>query len=173
MAWGDANNGYLAIDRFGSDDTSGYLLRTSDGGKSWRPQLVAPSLIHGNGLVATAPKRAFALADGNQLFYTAAGGDQGTNSVVTITSNVKHLGRKGKTVTIRGRIAPAVAGADVYVSFRGVRGGSWTVLLPRPTGANGSFTLRRKVRKPAVVVAQWLGDADRNGDGSNLVTLKR
>src|SRR4051794_14094856 len=72
MAWGDARNGYLAVTRFGSNSRFGFLLRTSDAGKSWRPQLVAPTNIRVNGLVATASNTAFALADGNQLFYTAA-----------------------------------------------------------------------------------------------------
>ena len=173
MAWGDARNGYLAISRFGSNSTFGFLLRTSDGGKSWRPQLVAPTNIRVNGLVATAANTAFALADGNQLFYTAAGGDQGQPSVVSLKRNVKHVGRKGKVVTFTGRIAPAVAGADVYISFRRAGGGRWVTKLPRPTSASGTFTLRRKIKAPTIAVAQWLGDADHNGDGSNMVTLRK
>jgi hypothetical protein len=173
MAWGDARNGYRAIGRFGSNSTFGFLLRTSDGGKSWRPQLVAPTSIRVNGLVATAANTAFALADGNQLFYTAAGGDQGQQSVVSLKSSVKRVGRKGKLVTFTGKIAPAVAGADVYISFRRVGGGGWVTKLPRPTSGSGSFSLQRRIKTPTIAVAQWLGDADHNGDGSNLITLKR
>src|SRR4051812_32461551 len=173
MAWGDARNGYLSVPGFGSDSNSGFLLRTSDAGKSWRPQLVAPSRIVANGLVATAAQTAFALADTNQLFYTAAGGDQGQQSVVSIKASSKRIGRKGKTLTFTGKIAPAVAGADVFIKFRTVGSRHWSSFLPRPTSGSGSFTLRRKVTKPAIVVAQWLGDADHNGDGSNVITLKR
>jgi photosystem II stability/assembly factor-like uncharacterized protein len=173
MAWGDARNGYLSIPGFGLDSRSGYLLRTSDGGKSWRPQLVAPTRIVSNGLVATAAQTAFALADTNQLFYTAAGGDQGQQSVVSLKVSSKRIGRKGKTITFTGKIAPAVAGADVFVKYRAAKGGRWSTLLPRPTSGSGTFTVRHKITKPTIVVAQWLGDADHNGDGSSPVTLKR
>jgi photosystem II stability/assembly factor-like uncharacterized protein len=173
MAWGDGRNGYLAINRFGGNGSFGFLLRTSDAGKSWRPQLVAPTTIKNNGLVATAANTAFALADTNQLFYTAAGGDQGQQSIVSLKANVKHLGRKGKLVTFTGKVKPAVAGADVYISFRSAGGGRWVTKLPRPTSGSGSFSLQRRIRKPTIAVAQWLGDADHNGDGSNVVSLKR
>jgi photosystem II stability/assembly factor-like uncharacterized protein len=173
MAWGDARNGYLAVDGFGSNSTFGFLLRTSDAGKSWRPQLVAPTAIRVNGLVATAANTAFALADGNQLFYTAAGGDQGQQAVVSLKASVKRVGRKGKVVTYTGKVKPAVAGADVYISFRRAGSSGWITQLPRPTSTSGTFTLRRKVTPGTIAVAQWLGDADHNGDGSNVVTVKR
>jgi photosystem II stability/assembly factor-like uncharacterized protein len=175
MAWGDARNGYLAMAGFGNNRTFGFLLRTSDAGKSWRPQLVAPTAIRRNGLVATAANTAFALADTNQLFYTAAGGDQGTQSIVSLKASVKRIGRskKGKLVTFTGKLKPAVAGADVYLSFRRTGGGGWVTKLPRPTSGSGSFTLQRRIKTPTIVVAQWLGDADRNGDGSNVITLTR
>jgi photosystem II stability/assembly factor-like uncharacterized protein len=171
MAWGDAHSGWLAIRDFGGDAQSGYLLRTSDGGRSWRPQLVAPSPIHVRGLVATAGTTAFALADGNQLFYTSAGGDQGQASALTLSSNRKTVGRKGGTVTLAGKLAPAVAGADVFVKVRGANGGHWTTYLPRPTSGGGTFTLKIKVKRPVIIEAQWLGDADHNGDGSNLISV--
>ena len=173
MAWGDARNGYLSVGGFGRDSHSGYLLRTSDAGRSWRPQLVSPTHIVPKGLVATAAQTAFALADTNQLFYTAAGGDQGQQSIVTLKAGTKHVGRKGKTVKFTGKVAPAVAGADVFVAFRTVGSRRWSTLLPRPTSASGTFTIRRKIKRPTIVVAQWLGDADHNGDGSNLVRLRR
>ncbi len=173
MAWGDARNGYLSVSGFGHDSRSGYLLRTSDAGKSWRPQLVAPTRIVPNGLVATAAQTAFALADTNQLFYTAAGGDQGQQSVISLKASTKRIGRKGKTVRFTGKVAPAVAGADVFVKFRQVGSRHWSTFLPRPTSGSGTFTIRRKIKKPVIVVAQWLGDADHNGDGSSVVTLKR
>jgi photosystem II stability/assembly factor-like uncharacterized protein len=173
MAWGDARNGYLSVRSFGGDNKAGYLLRTSDGGRSWRPQLVAPAPIRDGGLVATAANTAFVLADGNMLFHTASGGDQGRQSVLRIRSNVARIGAKGRVVTISGTLAPAVAGADVYVSFRGANGGSWVTRLAAPTSKAGRFTIRRRLTQPTLVVAQWLGDADRNGDGSNLLSLPR
>ena len=40
MSFSSASRGYLTLSRFG-DDASGYVLRTTDGGRTWRPQLVS------------------------------------------------------------------------------------------------------------------------------------
>ena len=74
---------------------------------------------------------------------------------------------------VTGKVKPAVAGADVFISFRSKSGRGWVTKLPRPTSASGTFTLRRKVKPGTIAVAQWLGDADHNGDGSNVVAVKR
>ena len=38
-------NGYVAIAGFGSIRTGGVVLRTTDGGRSWHPQLVSPFAV--------------------------------------------------------------------------------------------------------------------------------
>jgi hypothetical protein len=171
MAWGDAANGYLAIDAFAGDTGAGYVLRTSDGGRTWRPQLVAPSGLRRNGVLATAAQTGFALADGNQLLHTNSGGDAGDPSTITVTSLVRRF-RKPRRVTITGAVSPGVAGAEVQVSARPAGGGAWTRRRVATTG-DGTFTARLRVRRSTIVVAQWLGQPGRAGDGSGVLTIRR
>ena len=71
LSFADASNGYLSLDRFGGSGRSGWVLRTSDGGSTWRPQLIGPDPLAGGGLVAPDASTAFALGDGSSLFYTS------------------------------------------------------------------------------------------------------
>jgi photosystem II stability/assembly factor-like uncharacterized protein len=47
LAFGDRNTGYLALSRFDRTE-GGWVLHTSDGGASWRPQHVSKTLIDRN-----------------------------------------------------------------------------------------------------------------------------
>jgi photosystem II stability/assembly factor-like uncharacterized protein len=172
MAWADAKNGYLAIDRVAPGEPAGYVLRTADGGHTWRPQLVAPTPLRRGGLVTTGRSTAVALAGASQLLYTASGGDRGADSTLTITSSTTRITRSTKVV-IKGRIEPAVAGADVQVAIRALGGTRWTTYVPKPTGAEGRFRVKARVRGSVVVVARWHGDGDHTGDGSNIVAIRR
>jgi photosystem II stability/assembly factor-like uncharacterized protein len=172
MAWADAKDGYLAVDRLASEKAAGYVLRTSDGGHTWRPQLVAPAPLRSDGLVATGSGHALALADGNQLFYTDSGGDAGDASTLTIKSSALRI-KRATTLKISGRIAPAAAGATVYVSARPLHGGSWTTKVSGATGAAGRFSVKIKVSQSSVVVARWLGNGELAGDGSNVLAVRR
>jgi photosystem II stability/assembly factor-like uncharacterized protein len=167
MAWGDAQNGYLALRRFGSERSAGYVLRTSDGGRSWRPQLVAPNAIRGTGLLATGAQTAFALADGNQLLHSTFGGDQGVGEPVTVASSRRRF-RRPRRVTISGR---APAGATVQIAFRALRGGKWTARRVA-ISSTGTFTGTIRIRRSTVVVAQYRG-ATGASDGSPAVVIRK
>jgi hypothetical protein len=173
MAWGDVNSGWISIRRYGSVQSGGYVLRTSDGGKTWRPQLVAPAPLASNGLVAPAPATGLLLSQSSALFYTTSGGDLGAPTALTIKTNVKRLGRRGANVKISGRLSPAVANADVFVFIRQIHSSAWRVVRPKPTSTGGTFTQTVRIGQPSYVVAQWAGDGDHNGDGANVITLNR
>ncbi|MEA2427528.1 MAG: hypothetical protein QOF37_1156 [Thermoleophilaceae bacterium] len=173
MAWGDVNSGWISIRGFGSVQSGGYVLRTSDGGKSWRPQLVSPAPVAAGGLVAPGPATGLLLSQSSALFYTTSGGDLGTPTALTITTNVKRLGKRGANVKVSGRLSPAVGNADVFVFVRQLHANGWRVVQPKPTSSAGTFTQTVRIRQPSYVVAQWAGDGDHNGDGSNVITLKR
>jgi photosystem II stability/assembly factor-like uncharacterized protein len=167
MAWADAQNGYVALRRFGRERPAGYVLRTSDGGRSWRPQLVAPNALRGAGLLALDAATGFAIADGNQLLHTTAGGDQGTGAPVTVAAKPRRI-RRARRVTISGTAPPGVA---VQISFRRLAGGKWTtrrVVVP----SSGSFTGTIRVRRSTVVVAQYRG-ATGASDGSTAVVIRK
>ena len=76
LAFSDARNGFAAVRDFGGN-FNGYVLRTSDGGKTWQPQLIDDEGIDNDGLVATGSKTAIVLSLGNALFATTTGGQAG------------------------------------------------------------------------------------------------
>ena len=56
MAFSSESRGYLTLSGFG-EDSSGYVLRTTDGGRTWRPQLVSSETPRAEGLAATGAER--------------------------------------------------------------------------------------------------------------------
>ena len=159
------------------------MLRTSDGGATWRPQSIATSSLLPNGLVATDAGRAFGLvaagAVQRQFFFTATGGDAGTASSLTLKASPRRFTKaalkkaRGK-VTISGRLAGAVGGERVTISARGFRGPEWTSRTVTAGANGGSFSATFTITGRAVFVGQWAGDSGRAGVGSKplLVTVR-
>lgn len=169
MSFGTATRGYLALSRFG-DDRSGYLLRTTDGGRSWRPQLVSSDTPAADGLASAGSSEAFLIADGSQLLFTTSGGDRGQASKVTLRA-ARRTVRRSSAVRLRGQVRGARAGARVLVGRR-ERGESGWVHREATVASNGSFTTRWRLSKTAAFVAQWAGDEDSTGDGSGALVVR-
>jgi hypothetical protein len=171
ISFADARNGFLAADRFAGGARSGWVLRTDDGGATWRPQLIAPTPLATGGLVAPDPATAFGLAGASDLFYTSTGGDQSAvASAVTIAPKVRVIHRN-RRVKVNGKLAPAVEGATVAVLARNPKTHHWTVVGRPRVSATGTFTTSMNVRRTTPLVAQWSGTADVRGDGSPVVTV--
>jgi photosystem II stability/assembly factor-like uncharacterized protein len=172
LSFADARNGFLSAQRFGGSN-AGWVLRTSDGGATWRPQLVAAAPLAPLGLATADAATAFALADGSDLFYTSSGGDQGAaRSNLTITAGRTSVNRP-RRVKLTGKLSPAVEGAPVIVSARNPRSGRWTLVGTPTVSATGTFTTSYLVRRTTELVAQWRGDADHTGDGSRVIAIVR
>jgi photosystem II stability/assembly factor-like uncharacterized protein len=168
LAFSSRSNGYLVLSRFG-DDARGYLLRTTDGGRTWRPQLITSSPIDADGIAATGATD-LALSTDGSLFFTTSGGDEGAPSSVKITTPDRRL-RGRRTIRVSGRVAGAAPGSQVLVGrrFRGESG--WDHQLAT-VGANGNFTTTWRNARTTTYVAQWIGDDDQAGDGSRTITVK-
>ncbi len=80
VSFGDAKHGFLALS---SDSGLGGVLRTSDGGRSWRPQVIGHQPLAQVVAVGAAGGAALSNALG-QLFATDSGGDVGTRSALTL-----------------------------------------------------------------------------------------
>jgi photosystem II stability/assembly factor-like uncharacterized protein len=169
MSFGSAARGYLALSRFG-DDSSGYLLRTTDGGRSWRPQLVSSDRPAADGLASAGANEAFLIAGGSQLLFTTSGGERGQRSKVTLHAS-RRTARRRAVIRLRGRAQGARAGARVLVSRR-ERGESGWVRREATVASGGSFSTRWRLSKTAAFVAQWAGDEDSAGDGSGAVVVR-
>lgn len=171
LSFADSRNGFLAVDRHAGSARSGWVLRTDDGGSTWRPQLIGPTPLATGGLVAPDAATAFGLADGSDLFYTSTGGDQSAiTSALTIAPKVRTIHRN-RRVKITGKLSPAVEGATVTVQAFNLKTRKWSVIDRPAVSATGTFTTSMKVRHTTPLVAQWAGSADVRGDGSPVVTI--
>ncbi|MFL5894224.1 MAG: WD40/YVTN/BNR-like repeat-containing protein [Thermoleophilaceae bacterium] len=163
MAFSDATHGYLAAPGF-AYRYNGVVLRTSDGGASWRPQIVAPTFLQA---VASGGSTDYALAGARTLYATRTGGDAGAPSRLTFKPSAPVVGRRRK-VTLRGRLLPARPRAPVVVSARSR--GRWIARLVT-TSPNGSWASTWALRHTTGFVAQALGDATHTGAGTRYVQV--
>ncbi len=116
-----AKKGYL-VSREGSGPST--ILRTSDSGATWAPQVVVSDPI-GAGGIATGPDATdYLLAGTTDLLFTTTGGGTGTPSTLTIKTPKTKL-KKAATITVTGKLSPAQAGRVVTVSFLPAGSRTW------------------------------------------------
>lgn len=165
LAFSDPQNGYLAAPGF-ANRYDGVVMRTSDGGSTWRPQLVAPRFLS---RVAIGGGTAFALAnEGSALFATRSGGDSGTPVEVGFRATKKRV-RRGGFVTIRGRVTPPASVKQVVISVRAA--GRWQARIVK-VGSKAVFTSKFKLQRTSAFIAQVLGDGATTGAGTHPVFVR-
>ena len=167
LAFSSPTKGYLLTASFGTQ-RAGFVLRTSDGGKTWRPELVSSMSLAFHGIAASSGPTDYAMDTGGRLFATTGGGDQGlASSLKLITKKTKV--RRNSTITVSGKLSPAAGGEQVVVSARAERHG-WVHKVVQ-VASDGTFTTVWKVSRLTIFVAQWLGDADHQGAGSRVLQV--
>jgi hypothetical protein len=186
LAFADAQRGFMTIGAFGSDTSHAYVLRTSDGGASWHPQLIAAGSIVPGGVVAEGASNAYALINGGEavagkplvdsLFFTTSGGDAGSASTLGISTKSTRLTRKGLrklrgNVRVDGVLVGAQGGESIIVSRRSLSGGAWQHTLVAAGANGGSFTTTWHVTGSSVFVAQWAGDSGRTSLASKVLRV--
>ena len=185
LAFPDPARGYITVSRFEAGPSAAYVLRTSDGGVSWRPQRISTGAFPATeGVVSSSPTRAFALTTTpsagssvfRSLFTTGSGGDAGAPSTLTIgsarrTITRRQLRRAGSRITVSGTLRGAQGGEPIVVSAR-TTGGRWSSQVVTAGANNGSYTATFRVRGTAQFVAQWPGDSGRQGDGTSALTVR-
>ena len=159
----DARNGHVVVPRVGLE-ARGFVLRTSDGGVSWRPQLVSPAFVRD---VDMAGGTAYGLAGTNFLYATTSGGDVGAARALMITTRGRRIS-KPATITVSGRLSKAVAGEQAVVSMR--VSGLWRSQVAA-VASNGTFVTRWHVSKKSVFVGHVLGTADYAGAGTKPLVV--
>ena len=186
LVFSDVANGFATLDNFPADPAGAYVLRTTDGGATWRPQRVSTGTFAGAaGVVAPDGSRAFAITSTpsagenvfRSLFATSTGGDAGTPSPISLTTNrrsftKRRLKRAGNSITVNGTLPGAQGGEPIVVSLR-QSGRRWTFRVVLAGANNGSFTARfQGVTRSSEVVAQWAGDSGRQGAGSRVLRIR-
>lgn len=154
------------------------VLRTSDGGLTWRPQLIATGLI--KDMVAGSGKLGFALVssgqDARSLFFTSTAGEAGAPVTLAVTTPKKAFTKKALkkvkgAITVTGSLSGAVGGELITVARRDVTGTRWTTKTVTAGANGGSFTTTWKISRSSVFVAQWPGDSGRSSAGSPVLTV--
>jgi len=159
VSFGEPRHGYLTL---GEDADLGGVLRTSDGGRTWRPQVIGHRelaqvvALGKNGGAALAEQRGW-------LFATGTGGDAGRRSVLGLRVLSKRRSGRRTVVVVGGRLKPAPAGAGVAVTAH--IGGTWVRKFAR-VAAGGRYRTSWKLRRGTVFVAQWRGAAGVRADGT-------
>jgi photosystem II stability/assembly factor-like uncharacterized protein len=167
ISFGPARAGWVMV----SDRGAGYVLRTSDGGRTFSPQLVSKVGLTPGGLLATSGSAAIALAEPASVFFTTTGGGAGQVPTLTLRADHSRI-RRTTTVKVTGRLRPAEGGEQMLVASRAASGGTWRTQSVR-VAASGSFTTQWRISRSSVFVAQWDGDDQRTGAGSKVVTVRR
>jgi photosystem II stability/assembly factor-like uncharacterized protein len=143
----------------------GQVLRTTDAGRSWHPQIVAPH--RPVDVIAPSDGHAYAVALGTgELLSTTTGGDTGAASALTISAK-RRLAHPGIT-TIRGRLSGAAGGEQVTVYVHQDGRSNWGH-FDTTVASNGRFSVRARLTRGATFVAQWTGDATHAGDGTTAL----
>ena len=177
LSFSSAESGYvsLAANANGIYGASGVVLRTTDGGASWQPQLLAANQVQAVDAGATG----YAGTVEGYLFATYTGGQAATPSALTLKrASGKSMSparraalRKGGKVKVTGTLSPSEGGEQIVVAIRSPKGG-WSHRFAT-AASNGEFTVTVKPKGKTRVVAQWVGDDARAGTGSTAITIKR
>ena len=178
LSFSSADSGYLSLDQTGPSSVyggGGVVLRTTNGGASWQPQLLHQSEVRAVDAGATG----FAGTAQGDLFATYTGGQAATASTLTLkkagaksmsAARRTELKKKGK-VKVTGTLSPAEGGETIVVATRSPKGG-WSQRVAT-AASNGEFTVTLQPKGKTLVVAQWAGDDARAGAGSTAITIKR
>lgn len=172
MAFSSSSRGYLTISRFGAV-RGGFLLRTSDSGKTWAPEFVVSSLINAQGVAAGAGGTDYLLGGESSLLFTTSGGLTGASSKLSITTKTKKFKKRPKTsITVTGKLQPTKGADQVTVSYLKPGSSAWRSQTVK-VAANGAYTTSWRLAKGTnTFVAQWSGNFQNAGRGTKPLTVK-
>jgi photosystem II stability/assembly factor-like uncharacterized protein len=173
ISFPDRTNGFLNTNRWGVSAPSGWVLRTSDGGITWRPQLVSEAPFDPGGFVAPDATTAFAKALGFRLFFTSTGGDLATTPSTLELTPSRTVVTSVRRVKVTGKLTPGRAGATVRVLRRDNTTHQWIAFAAPHVDAAGKFTVSPRITNTTQLIAQWAGNADVRGAGSHYVTIRK
>jgi photosystem II stability/assembly factor-like uncharacterized protein len=170
MATSSNRAAYLVTDTFGAGGRGGYLLRTTDAGATWQPQFVVSSPIQTDGIAAPPGGTDYLLGGDAGLLFSTTGGSAGARSTLSLSTRSRAL-RKASTITVTGRLSPAVGGEQVTVSELAAGATRWAHQTVQ-VASNGAFVSSWRVaRGTTSLVAQWAGNFASGGTGSKVLTV--
>jgi photosystem II stability/assembly factor-like uncharacterized protein len=164
LAFGNRRFGWLVV-----GSTHPNVLHTTDGGRSWVPQVLSADRVFG--IAAAGSQTGFAaLGNPGRILFTQRGGRAGARSTLTLSTKDRIV-RRGRRIVIHGRLSPADGGEDVEVRVRRLNGRGWSEIDVSPS-RNGRFSFKRRIQRPMVFVGQWEGDPNSDGDGTRPLIVR-
>lgn len=172
LGFASASKGYAVISRFG-DTRAGYLLRTSDSGKTWTPEYVVSEPIDAEGVAAGSNGVDYLLGGSSNLLFTTTGGLTGAASKLTITTKTKSFKKVPKgNITVTGKLSPTQGADRVTVGYLPNGSTSWRSQTVK-VASNGSYTTSWRIAKGTnTFVAQWAGNFQNAGKGTTPLVVK-
>ena len=186
LAFSDPLDGFLTVRSFGRDTGNAYVLRTTDGGLSWHPQVITAGSIPVDGILVSSAMNASLLIDSTSatntplrrlLFTTSSGGEvAGAHASLSLSTRRRSFTRRKLravrgTITVNGTLTGAIGGEQIVVSRRALSGGAWQHQVVVAGANGGSFTTTWRISSSSVFVAQWAGDSGRPGLGSKVLSV--
>ena len=185
LAFGSSTSGYLTLGGYPADTGASYVLRTSDSGKTWRPQRIATGSFPGTeGVISPSANQSYALTSTpaagqgvfRSLFSTTTGGDAGTAASLKVTTADKTLTRKQlrrvkNRISFTGTLSGAQGGETIVVSARPKGAAEWSEQTVTAGANGGRFTATFRITGNTEVVARWAGDSGRRGAGSTVLNV--
>ncbi len=169
LSFSSVDDGY-ALSAFAGREN--VLLRTTDGGRSWTPEVLPRHLVS----VLAGGASDYAAGIGS-LFATADGGLSPEGSTLTLRlagpTRVSRalLHRSHDVVKVSGTLSPAAGGETVRIAWRAVGGSVWHSFTT-VASSGGSFSMRLgNISSSTDFVAQWTGEGALAGAGSRAVRL--
>lgn len=152
----------------------GTLVRTDDGGRTWHAQRSFHSAL--DDVLAVGRHGGIALGRyaGTELYWTRRAGDAGTAARLTLGAPARHVARN-RPVRLRGRLSPSHGGEQVLISVVPVGDRGHPRALAVGTDRRGRFSVRVRLRRASVVVAEWwptFSDDVRRAAGSVAVRVR-
>jgi photosystem II stability/assembly factor-like uncharacterized protein len=173
ISFSSRNRGYAASNLVGRPPGA-YVLRTFDGGLTWRPEFVHHDEIKAERPLVSVGGKSHAdtalLLAGDDSLFTTVGGEVGRTSSLRLDAVKRRLRRPGP-VKVSGRLAPAEGGEQVVLLVREAAEPDWRQRTVT-AASNGRFSTTWNVGRRSFVVAQWVGDDERAGDGSTPVEIR-
>jgi photosystem II stability/assembly factor-like uncharacterized protein len=172
LAFNDSKSGWLVIGDFPLDGA--HVLRTSNGGASWRPQLLGDGAVGSVAAAGTAAGFVHLVGTtantATSLLATGTGGDAGAASSLTLSTRRTRLPRR-RTIEITGRLKPARGGEQIVIGIRRRDRSNWDHVAAT-AARDGTFSIDRRVARTTLFVAQWRGDEESAGAGSGALTVR-
>ena len=168
FSFADARHGFAIAElALLIDEREQVVLRTDDGGRSWRPQVDGG--VYASFDVAAIGRTGGIVARDGDLAWTARAGDPATRRRLSLRASRSRLKRPG-FVVLKGRIRGGATPAEVRIS-RGSRAQGWSSRRIRVRG-DGRFRLRVFVRRNAVFVAQLSGNRTASAAATRAIRVR-